>query len=219
MKRIYLSLTVAAVAMIMTSCGGGGNTDAASNGETKAEEPKEEMAKEATWTVDPAESNIRWEGGTAGAKVYSHYGDIMLKEGMVMTKGGELTSGSFVVDMTSIKPKDDGYSEENTAEDLVGHLSSDDFFLVSEHPTASFEVTSVDGNMIKGNLTVRGNTNEETIEIGSIEMSEDGNEMTAMGTLVFDRQKYDVAWEHYLKDVTLADDITLEITLKADKKG
>jgi len=39
--------------------------------------------------------------------------------------------------------------------------------------------------------------------------------MTANGTLVFDRQKYDVAWEHFLEDTVLSDDITLEITLVA----
>jgi hypothetical protein len=39
--------------------------------------------------------------------------------------------------------------------------------------------------------------------------------LMASGHLVFDRQKYDLAWEHYLKDVILSDDIKLDISLVA----
>ena len=202
----------------MVSCSGGGSGEQAAKEETPKEEaPKEEVAMAATWSVNPAESNLRWEGGTSGAQVYSHFGNIMLKEGKVMTEGETITGGSFVVDMTSIDPKDEGYSEEHPASDLVGHLSTPDFFAVEEHPTASFNIKSVNGNTITGDLTIRGKTNEESLEVKEMSMSEDGNTMTANGSLVFDRQKYDVAWEHYLQDVVLSDDITLEITLVASK--
>lgn len=133
-----------------------------------------------------------------------------------MTEAGNLVNGKFAIDMTTIAPKDENYSEEHPASDLVGHLASDDFFSVETYPTATFVVKSAEGNVITGDLTIKGKANEETINVESMNISEDG--MTATGTLVFDRQKYDAAWAHYLEDVVLSDDITLNITLSA-KKG
>jgi polyisoprenoid-binding protein YceI len=98
----------------------------------------------------------------------------------------------------------------NTAEKLVGHLSSADFFDVANHPTASFEITEVaeDGSSAKGKLTVRGITNEETVK--NITLA-DG---TLNGTLTFDRTKYDVAWTHPVKEMLISNDIALVIALK-----
>ena len=85
-------------------------------------------------------------GETAGAMVYSHFGDIKIKSGKLSTEGGNITAGNFIVDMTTIDPKDEGYSEENPAAKLVGHLATADFFNVEEYPESSFEITSVEGN-------------------------------------------------------------------------
>jgi len=41
--------------------------------------------------------------------------------------------------------------------------------------------------------------------------------MSATGKLVFDRQKYEVKWAHYLKDVVLKDEIDLTFNLVASK--
>jgi len=210
MKKNILLITAISVSVALASCAGGGET--ASEETTTTEETVETIA----WTLDPAASNIRWEGGTAGAQVYSHFGNISIQEGMVVTEGGSLVNGKFAIDMTTINPQDENYSEEYPASNLVGHLASDDFFSIETYPTATFVVKSAEGNVVTGDLTIKGKTNEETINVESMNIAEDG--MTATGTLVFDRQKYDVAWAHYLKDVVLSDDITLNITLAA-KKG
>lgn len=221
MKKSYLFLAAIAVSGLMVACSGGGSGEHAADGhdhgnDKAAAEEKPAMAESTTWTVDAAASNVRWEGGTAGAQVYSHYGDIKIKEGSVMTEGDKITGGSIVVDMTSIDPKDEGYSEEHPASDLVGHLTTGDFFAIEENPTSTFTIKSVTDNAIVGDLTIRGKTHEETVEVSKMQMGADGS-MTAAGTLTFDRQKYDVAWKHYLQDVVLSDDITLEITLVAKK--
>jgi len=211
MKKNLLFVAAISVSVALASCAGGG--------ETATEEsttPEEVVVESNTWTIDPAASSVRWEGGTAGAQVYSHFGTIGVQSGMVTTEGGAITAGKFEIDMTSISPKDENYSEENPASKLVGHLASDDFFSIETYPTATFVVKSAEGNAVTGDLTIKGKTHEETINVESMNISEDG--MTAAGTLVFDRQKYDVAWAHYLKDVVLSDDITLNITLSA-KKG
>ena len=73
----------------------------------------------------------------------------------------------------------------------------------------------LNGNEVKGNLTVRDKTFEETFTVESINITDDS--VIMMGTLVFDRQKYDVSWEHFVKDYVLSDDITLKINLVATK--
>ncbi|MEQ9186515.1 MAG: YceI family protein [Cryomorphaceae bacterium] len=210
MKKNTLIITAITVSAALASC----SSDSTNAESTQSGAPQETNAEVANWTVDADQSSIRWTGGTAGAAVYSHFGDIKVKSGALTTEGKGIKTGAFVVDMTTVTPKDKGYNEENTAAKLVGHLSSADFFNVEAYPESSFNITSVQGNKIMGNLTIRGNTNLETISVSNMTMNEDGS-MTATGTLVFDRQKYDVAWEHFLKDTVLSDDITLEITLVA----
>jgi len=214
MKSTYLFYSIVAVAAL-TSCGGGAENKAEESAATNV--AAETKMEKATWTVDPAESRIRWEGGTAGAMVYSHHGYINVKNGTLTTEGNQVTGGSIVVDMTTISPEGTEYTPENPKEKLVGHLSTGDFFLVEEFPVSSFQVKSVEGSTMKGDLTIRDKTNEETVDITSVEMSPDGKMMKATGTLTFDRQKYDVKWEHFMKDVVLSDDIQLQITLVSHK--
>ena len=98
-------------------------------------------------------------------------------------------------------------------EDLVNHLSTGDFFLVEEFPTASFTIKSHTGNTLVGDLSIRGNTKEETVELSSISIDENG--VTGEGVLVFNRQDYDVKWEHYVEDYVLSDDIEITFDIVA----
>lgn len=211
MKRILFLSAAMVAAVSMSSCGGAAEGDAAATDSTASA-----AAEVATWMVDPAASTVRWECGTAGAMVYSHFGNISLKEGSLTSEGTMLTGGSFTIDMNTIVPQDNGYSEEHPASDLVAHLGSPDFFDVANNPTASFTIKAVSGNTITGDLTVRGITNEETITVDAANMNADGT-MTATGTLNFNRQKYDVKWAHYVKDVLLNDEIQLTINLVGKK--
>jgi polyisoprenoid-binding protein YceI len=116
--------------------------------------------------------------------------------------------------MTSIEPANpDQYTDEDgkRATDLKAHLSTGDFFLVDQFPTATFTVKSQQGDKLIGDLTIRGNTNEETATITAMEVTEQGVKVQAK--LVFNRQKYDVAWVHFMKDMILSDDIQLNIEI------
>ena len=205
-KHLFLT-TIAAGSLLLASCGG--NHEHANESETAAEETASVEA--VTKTVDPAASTVNWVGKMIGIK--AHNGTINLQEGSLTMEGDKVTGGSFVVDMSSITPLDDNYaapgSDQGTREMLVGHLSSGDFFAIEENPTASFEITGAneDGS-VTGNLTIRGNTNTETVTDVKIA---DG---TVYGTLVFDRKKYDVAWDSPMKDAVLSNDIELNIELK-----
>lgn len=220
MKKSIIASAIISSALFITACGGG-QTEQSSEASATEGAQTEEMASEGAsneemvFAVNNEESNIRWEGGTSGAKVYSHFGNISIKEGSLSVSGDQITSGNFVVDMTTIEPTDENYGDESPKEKLVGHLTTGDFFLVEEFPTASFVVKKHEGDKVIGDLTIRGNTNEETVMIEKMEVTEDG--LNAKGKLVFDRQKYEVAWAHFLKDVILSDEISLDIDLVAKK--
>ncbi len=208
MKKNLL-ITLTAVALIFASCG-----------ETKTEAPAAPatpLTGDAKLTVDAAGSKVTWEGNMTGLKIYSHEGNINIKDGNVTLKDGKLTGGAFTIDMTSIKPTDANYSAEDnhTVENLVGHLSSPDFFDIANNPTATFAITSVEGSKVNGNLTIRGKTNPETLELGTIAL--DGMNVKLTGSLTFDRQKYGVAFAMPTKDMLLADNITIGVDLLAKK--
>jgi polyisoprenoid-binding protein YceI len=201
-----------------------GSVMLASCGEQKTETPAPKapetpLTGEATLSVDPAASKIMWQGNMTGLKIYSHEGTINLTEGTVMLKDGKVTGGSFTIDMNSIKPTDTNYTEEkgHTAADLIGHLSSPDFFDIANNPTATFAITSVNGATATGNLTLRGKTNPENIEITNVAL--DGENVKLTGKITFDRQKYGVAFAMPGKDLLLSDDIVLNIELTGKKKA
>lgn len=177
-----------------------------------------EVTDETTnYIVDVETSNVSWRGEVAG--VYGHEGNIDLQGGVLTFSGENLTGGEFTIDMTTIVPKDDGSftdEEGHRIVDLQGHLTTEDFFATETYPTSIFVITNVNGNTVTGNLTIRDKTNEETFEISSIDVSDDAVNIT--GVLIFDRQMYDVAWVHYMKDMVLADDIPLTISMVGIKK-
>ena len=176
-----------------------------------------ETGKVVTYTVDPSASGVMWSGNMTGASIYSHSGEMKFVKGELITKGGILQSGAFVVDMNSVSPTDTAYSAKSPKENLVGHLSSADFFDVANNPTAMLTILSVEGNTAKAELTVRGKTDTETITDIQSTVNADGT-MTGSGKMTFDRQKYGVAFPGPAKDLVIANniDLTVKITAKAN---
>lgn len=210
-----LSLTAIA-ALALVSCGPSAEEQEAARQKAVADSLANAAAMERTYTLDPASSTINWVGSTSGAKVYSHQGTIGFNSGSFTLKGGMLTAGSFEVNMGSITPLDSNYapdgSKEGTKANLVGHLSTPDFFDTANHPAARLSITGSTGNTATAELNLRGKANSETITDIVVTENGDGT-VTATGKLVFDRQKYGVAWVHYLKDVLLADNIELTVSV------
>lgn len=158
------------------------------------------------------QSVVDWKGSILSVKYHS--GILDFTSGELKLAGSEVVGGSFVADLKSMRATDDDNAEgygDGTKEQLIGHLSSPEFFDVESFPTASFEITSIEGNEAFGNLTVRGITTEETVT--NLEIVDTDVDITATGVLVFDRQKYDVSWETGAKDFILSDDIELAIRL------
>jgi polyisoprenoid-binding protein YceI len=214
-KRNFILFLIAGFGL--AACTGGTNNQESSDEQSEemtTETTADETAEAVMMTVNTENSQVAWEGTMMG--MYSHEGIVKVKEGQLEVAGDEVVGGSFVVDLTTITPTDENYNpEEGKSKDkLVQHLSSDDFFKVEEFPTASFTVTSYDAenNALIGDLTIRGKTNQETIENVSIDPST-GN---ATGTLTFDRTKYDVSFQHPAQEMVLSDEIELEIDLSME---
>ena len=205
-------LSAAAAAVIFVSCGPSAAEQAAAREKAVADSIAAAASKEMTYTIDPAASKVKWEGNMTGVKAYSHFGELTLTEGVLMTKGGQLTGGNFTADMKSIDPKVDGYSAEHPREGLIGHLSSPAFFAVDSFPTATVKSTAVEGNTATADLTVRGKTSTEKVTEIMVTPNADGT-VTATGKLIFDRQKYGATWANPAKDMFLADDIVLSVVL------
>lgn len=205
--KITTQLTALATATILFACG------PSSDKSTETTENTENSTGTAvSYKIAPAESTVTWKGEVAG--VYGHDGAVTISEGNATVQDGKITAGTITIDMTTIEPANpETYADEDgkRASDLKAHLSTGDFFLVEEFPTATFVVKSHEGDKLIGDLTVRGKTNEETATITSLEATAEGMKLNA--NLVFDRQKYDVAWVHFMKDMVLADAIQLNISL------
>jgi polyisoprenoid-binding protein YceI len=201
-----------------------GSLTLASCGEKKTETaapkaPETPLTGDATLAIDVASSKVIWQGNMTGIKIYSHEGTVNIADGTVTLKDGKVTGGSFTIDMNSIKPTDTNYTEEqgHTAADLVGHLMSPDFFDIANNPTASFAITGANGSTATGNLTLRGKTNPENIEITNVSL--DGENVKLAGKITFDRQKYGVAFAMPVKDLALSNDIVLNVELVGKKKA
>ena len=145
--------------------------------------------------------------------MYEHSGTAELSYDIKLGEKGDLHGGSFTVDMNTILATDENFNPEEgkTKEKLEGHLKSADFFDTENHPTASFEIVSVDGEnqTMVGNMTIKGNTNKETVEY---RINSDGTAMKAK--LTVDRAKYGLTWQHPVKENVLSDEIKIEIVVK-----
>ena len=172
-----------------------------------------------TYKADLTSSVIVWKGYKVTGE---HTGTVKLKNGSLQFADGKITGGSFEIDMNSITCTD---LEGGTAEKLVGHLKSDDFFGVQKYPTAKFVITKAFATDSKGNYKFVGNLTikEKTKEIKFNAVTTEANgQVTATGKIVVDRSDFDVrfgsgSFFDNLGDKTIYDDFDLNVTLVAKK--
>ena len=102
--------------------------------------------------------------------------------------------GTFTVQANSIDTK---------VEDRDNHLKSEDFLNVEQYPEIKFEIISVDDHSVTGNLTMKGQTQEETFNLDykGISLNPLNNKNTA-GLVItgeLDREKYGVTFNQPLE--------------------
>ena len=164
-----------------------------------------------TKEVNVEKSTVTWK---AYKVTGSHTGTVDLTSGALEFDNGALTGGTFVVDMTSLISTD---LEGEYKGKLEGHLKSDDFFSVANHPTANIVFTSVKANgknsyEVTGDLTIKGITKPITFDLSVY-----GSKATA--SLKVDRAQYDVRYGsgsffENLGDKTIYDEFDLVVDLE-----
>lgn len=213
MKRIVLNiLTVVALGAAVTGCKNG--AEEAKTGE--AEVVKEVMV-EAKYEAIPEESMIMW---TANKVVGGHSGTINVANGVAQTKGNELVGGNFVFDISTLENTDIEEAEDKAK--LEGHLKSADFFDAETFPNATFEITKVDGNMVSGNLKMKGIEKNVTFPA---QIGMNGDMMTIISdTFTIDRTEWDIKYNSgkfadpaKLGDYMIKDNVELKVSIKAKK--
>lgn len=162
-----------------------------------------------TEKMEVTSSTVKWVGKKITGK---HHGSIQMKEGYLLMDGDQITGGEFVIDMTTIQVED---LQGEYKGKLEGHLNSDDFFGVADHPTATLSITKAsqkgDVYEVTGNITIKGTTEPITFEL-----TKNGN--TASTKLKIDRTKFGIRYGSgsffdNLGDNTIYDNFELEVTL------
>ncbi|MBX3044272.1 MAG: YceI family protein [Candidatus Kapabacteria bacterium] len=171
------------------------------------------------YAVDSKASNLKWTGEKVLGK---HWGTVQIKTGEMKKTGSNFT-GTFTIDMTTIKVDD--LKDEATNAKLLGHLKSDDFFSVDKHNTSTFKLKSIKDytpkkdekgkHWVTGELTIKGITHE----IGfPAEINFDGNGFKANANFTINRAKWDIRYGSgsffdNLGDKAISDDIKFELSL------
>ncbi|HKJ07180.1 MAG TPA: YceI family protein [Flavobacteriaceae bacterium] len=192
---------------------------------TDKKEVKEEVAEteveandieDGVYTANVNNSTLEWKGfkptGTHNGTVAIEYGTLTVENGMV-------TGGTFTFDMDSLLVLDIPADEEDNAK-LTNHLKSGDFFDVENNPTATFDVTSYDGNEMKGNLVVKGISKPIAFN-ATLDKVDGGIELNGE-TFEIDRTEYDIKFKSKkffdnLKDKFINDEFEIKFKVKASK--
>lgn len=191
--------------------------------ETENQSPKVlQMPDGATaFALDATISNVEWTGEKATGA--THNGTIALSDGQLFVADGTLAGGNLSLDMASIANSD---LEGELKQKLEGHLKSDAFFDVANHPSAKLEITKIetlqgDANhthTITANLTIKGITNSVSFP-AFVTTSE--SQLTANGTAVFNRANYNVKYGSgsffdNLGDDLINDDVSIKFNITAN---
>ena len=113
--------------------------------------------------------------------------------------------------------------------DRDGHLKSNDFFDMENHPQITFKSTKIEGNGsggvdVTGDLTIKGTTKSVTIPFDYEGVATDpfGNERVGFeGTTVINRSDFGLTWNAKLETggVLVSEKVTLEIEVSAVKSA
>lgn len=130
----YFSLAIL-TSFLMASCAQNPQSDEAEVSE--AQEVEEVSASANSYSLDLSQSELTWNGFKPTGQ---HYGTIGIEDGSIAVENDQVVGGSFTVDLNDIDVQD---LEGEDRDKLTGHLKSEDFFHVEQHPTAEFVITEV----------------------------------------------------------------------------
>ena len=179
-----------------------------------------------SYSVSADVSKVMWTGSKPAGK---HTGTVNISEGSLTAVDGQVTGGSFTLDMNSISCTDlEGDQKAYLESHLkgMGDDNKNDFFNVRDFPTAKFEITKVakresdpEGNaLVYGNLTMK----DVTKQVGFKAMVDAKDGMVRVSSPNFEINRTDWGIKYGsptffegLKDKAIDDNIALSISLVA----
>ena len=169
-----------------------------------------------TWTIDAAHSSI--EAVAKHLVVSKVRGRFTRFDGhIVMADQLENSTVEVSIDAASIDTNDEGRD---------GHLRSEDFLDVENHPSLTFRSSSVkrtgDDYVVPGELTIRGITRPVELDVEYLGLIVDpwGNEKAGFtATTVLDREEFGITWNAALESggVLVGKTLKVEIDLQLAK--
>lgn len=194
---------------------------------SEAEAAKVSEATSQKYITDVLKSSIEWKGFKPTG---THNGTVNIDTGTFEMVDGNLNSGTFLIDMKSVKALDlEGDYKTSLEAHLMGTVEGKegDFFNVNKFPSAAFEITgteaTADGKtLLSGNLTLKGVKNNITFPVT---VNTEGDNLTITSdTFTIDRTKWNVNYGSKsvfdnLGDKFINDEIELKINIVASKKA
>jgi len=199
-----LSLLALGAFLFLSACGNVGDAPRAETGDAVALGAAEGVEL----PIVAGSSEIKW----LGAKVTgTHDGGFNTFSGTVTAAGNTITAVRLDIDMNSLWSDNDR---------LTGHLLTDDFFDVPNHPSAQFEATSfealtgVEGatHTVTGNLTMRGVTNGVSFP-ANVTINEDGS-VNAVADFIINRRLWNINYDGRQDDL-IRDDVRIMFNVTA----
>ena len=161
--------------------------------------------------VNVEKSQVVWKGYKVTG---SHEGTVDLSSGKLIFVGEKLVGGTFTIDMSTLGSTDLSGDMKGK---LDGHLRSNDFFGVEQHPNATLVFTNVKSTgknsyEVTGDLTIKGHTNPVTFDFSIYGQK-------ANAAVKIDRSKYDVRYGSTsffdgLKDKAIYDEFDIIVDLE-----
>ncbi len=214
MKKLVFVL-VAGAFIATTACNNGPKGESAQVAETQ----QAANAAGAEYKVDAAASTLQWSG--YGPATKEHKGTFKITDGKLAVANGQLTGGSFTVDINSLVNSD---LEGEYKTKLETHLKSADFFNAEKYPSAKFEITgvqplsgdSVNNYTVSGNLTLKDSTKNISFP-AKINVSDAA--VDAKATFTINRTWWGMAYgnDQSLGDKFIKPEVGVSFDIKASK--
>ncbi|MCY7420981.1 MAG: YceI family protein [Chitinophagaceae bacterium] len=177
------------------------------------------------YSVDTAISKIVWVGTKING---SHKGNLKIVNGKIGLKERKLSSGNFIIDVTSLNNVDLPPKEKHKIET---QLKSADFFDVAKYPTARFALSKVEifnpdieksilqgaTHTISGNLTLKGVTKNVRFP-AKIKM--DDKQLSAEADFIINRTLWGMNYKgaNNPQDWLISKDLNIKLNIVARKQ-